>query len=117
MTDLTRSGSREYDEKAHDRVIATFTHLCSIGAAPVQAEDLARMCGMGGRTVRQILADADGIEFLLAGSDDGYAIAEFAEQAESFTRRIKAQAFTMMERVRRREDAQEKLFRRQPVLF
>lgn len=117
MTDLTRSGSRDYDDKQHDRVISTFKHMCSIGAVPVQAEELARICGMGGRTVRQIITDADGIEFLLGGGDDGYSIATYREDAAALTRRIKAQAMTMLERVQRRELAQETLERRQLVLL
>lgn len=115
-TDITRRGSRDYDNQQHDRVIAAFHQLCRNGNA-IQVEDLAHMSRVPGRTVRQIMTDADGVEFLLGGGDEGYRIAEWQEDAAVLTRRLRSQAFTLMERVQRREQAERNMQQRQTSLL
>lgn len=118
MTDITRRGTRDYDEATASKVIGVFRNLYRPGHG-VQVDDLAFATGVPGRTVRQIMTDADsnGAGFVLTGGDDGYEIAEYQEDAEALTRRLLATARTLLERVERREAATEKLPLRQRGLF
>jgi hypothetical protein len=117
MTDITRSGRRDYDDLVRARVIDTFVRLSRNGERAVQVDDIAGVSGVPGRTIRQIMTDADGSSFVLGGGDEGYCIAQYAEDADALTQRIENQANTMLERVARRKQAAVRLARRQNSLF
>jgi hypothetical protein len=55
-----------------------------------------------GRALRQIIADADGIEFVVHAGDDGVFVAENYEQTVATTRRYLAAANALHSRVGRR---------------
>jgi hypothetical protein len=121
MTDITRRGSREYDDATRDKVLHAFMRLVGKGKG-VQVEDLAIASGVPGRTCRQVMADHDsaplnGIVLVLTGGDDGYELATYAEDMDVLTKRLRAQALSLMERVQRREAAAKSLPVRQRGLF
>lgn len=81
-------------------------------------EQISERTGVAGRTVRQILSDADGVTVLLAGDDAGVYVAAYAEDADRLTRRLESQARRMNERAeRRRGYADRELPRRQGALL
>jgi hypothetical protein len=73
--------------------------------------------GYDGRTIRAILREADGVEFVLGGGDEGVFVADNWEETEGMHDRLKSQAATMMSRVERRATYRGKhLARAQPRL-
>lgn len=111
---LHGSGSREYDWRQSEPVLAAIRNASH--GAPVTVEDLVAHTGVAGRTIRQILSDADGVHLLLGGGA-GYFIAEFADDADSLTNALKSQIATMTARVERRDRYGLALPRRQGVLL
>ena len=116
MTDITRSGSREYDDKQRTAVLHAFYMLAG-AMGSVNVDQLADASGVHGRTVRQIMVDADGVDFLLAGGDEGYSIAEYREDAEAYSDRLRHTAVSLMERLSKREQYARKVPVRQHSLF
>lgn len=98
--DQRGQGSREYTPEEYRRVVA---HLRRNGQEVVRYEDLSRELGVLGRTLRAILSDADGVEFVLLTGDAGVACAGWLEEAERGTARMRSQARRMLERAERRE--------------
>ena len=86
-------------------------------AGPLTVEDIARSTNLGGRTVRAILGEQDGLAFLLAGGDEGYRVCDLADDAESYTHRMESQIATMAARVARRRQFAATLDRRQEALL
>lgn len=120
MTDITRSGSRVYSPADRAHVIAVFNRLVRTGGTPIPVDALAATTGRPGRTVRQIMVDADGVEFLLKGGDKGYDVAKTYEEAKPYIARLKSQATTMLERVHRVEAYARRMTEpnpTQPTLF
>lgn len=109
--DITRRGENSYDSGQWAAVIECLrratTYLTTV--------DIAQKTGIPGRTVRAILSDADGVEFLLAGGDDGYKVAAIGEEGDSLTARLSSQVTTMLARLERRRKFP--LSRRQEGLF
>ena len=113
MTDITRTGSREYTPEEYQRVVEF------IASAPgaLGNDDISRILGIGGRTLRAIISDADGIEWVVSIGDSGISLAGSAEDADAGTRRLVSQATAMLERAqRRRQWADANLTRVQPFL-
>lgn len=115
--DVTRGGSRDYTPDQAALVLRVL--LGRVGPAnAIQVADLARMTGLDGRTVRAIVTDRDGEDYLLGGGDDGLYVCTVAEQGDALTARCEATAATLGRRVlRRRTYAAAFLPRRQPALF
>lgn len=110
------SGGRSY--KAHEaRLVAAELKYATGLTRAVTVEYLARATGIGGRAVRQILSDFDGVWYLLGGGDDGYYVCEWADEGDSFTRRMRSQVTTMQERVTRRSTFAATLPTQQGDLF
>ncbi len=87
--------------------------------SPTTEPELARVLGMNERTVRQILADADGVDFVLAGGDNsgGTYVAEFLEEAERKTRALQSRAKRLTRRAERRRQWATRLPRQQGGLW
>lgn len=100
--DRRGSGSRDYEEGEYRRVVEAMRSWHVGPAGAVKREDLSREVNVEGRTVRSILSEADGVEFVLGDGDDGTFVAETAEDAESATRRLESQARKMQARASRR---------------
>ena len=115
--DITRSGSQSYTPEQAALVLRVFTGHVGHGGA-IKVADLAARCNLDGRTVRQIVTDRDGEDYLLGGGDEGYYVATEADDADGLTNRLEATARTTLRRVeRRRRYAAQFLPRRQPQLF
>lgn len=71
------------------------------------AEDAVLATGIPGRTVRAILSDADGVEFVLRLGDGGIGIATCVEEAAHGTASLDSHARTLGERVSRRRSYTE----------
>lgn len=94
------SGSREYTVAEAKSVIT----LLKGAEQPLTIEEIADAVGMTGkgRSIRQLLSDFDGIEYLLAGDDDGVLLCRWSDEGDQKTRRLNSQAHKMLERVERR---------------
>lgn len=107
-------GSATFNADEYARVVAAF--LAHTG--PVTAAQLHLETGVSGVTLRQIMAAADGVEFLLGGSGaEGYCRAETFEDAARLTDRFVSQIGRMSERVQRRRARAATLAVAQPELF
>lgn len=107
-------GSATYGLAEYRRVVTAF--LAHPG--PVTAAQLHDETGVSGVTLRQIMAAADGVEFLLGGSGaDGYCQAKTAEDARRLTARFTSQIGRMADRVKRRRARAAMLASVQPDLF
>lgn len=90
------SGSRDYEPEHVARVVAALKDGCTSVAA------VSERTGIAGRTVRNIVSDYDGVEFLLGGSGNGYQLADGRDDAERLTRRFESQVNHMADRIARR---------------
>ena len=119
-------GRREYTEAEYLTVVAAVRRHTE-NEATVKLADLLRdpvISGMRpgqdiGRPVRAIIADADGVEFVVYYSGrDALGVATSWEQAQGWSMHLLAGINTTRERVDRRNAwADEHLPRTQPVLF
>ena len=114
--DRTREGSRTYTASERQRVVEAFRAHVGPSHA-IRTVDLAEITGIDGRTVRAILADADAVEFLIGGHDDGRYVCALAGQGESLTRTMQAEAMSLLERVNRRKVFARELGGGQSALF
>lgn len=81
-------------------------------------EEIATLTRIGSRTVRAALSDHDGSLGVVAFTEGGGVyLAEYAEDAEAYTRKLEAQIGTMQRRIARRQEATRRLPRRQYGLF
>jgi malonyl CoA-acyl carrier protein transacylase len=99
MTDITRSGGRDYTEQEYRRVVDYVTTAGRV----LGNDEIASALSIGGRTVRAILSDADGVEFVLSIGDAGIVIAGSVDESERGTARLRSQARNMNDRADRRE--------------
>lgn len=83
----------------------------------VTVEQIALQLGLGGRAVRQMLYDLDGVTFLLGEREDGVFICTFADEADRLTRRLQAQVSSMQTRIARRHQFARGLTRQQLHLW
>ena len=103
MTDATRSGSRAYTAMEAEKVVAYL--LANPGRHGV--EGLTATLGVDGRTIRQIISDADGVNFIALVSNDGIGICRFQDEVESGTNRLLSQVEQMQCRIQRRRSFNE----------
>lgn len=68
----------------------------------VTVEALAQRTGVSGRTVREIVSAADGVDFLLGGEGNGYQLADTPADARRLSARLGSQAARMQARLARR---------------
>jgi hypothetical protein len=114
--DITRAGSREYSPRQVELVtMAIQSHRGPHRAITVA--DLSLELEMDGRTIRQIIANYDGVTFMTGGGDDGLYACDFADQGEHLSNRLEAHARTELERVARRRAFAEKMPRQQLRLW
>jgi hypothetical protein len=111
---LHGSGSRDYDWRQAEQVLAVIHGVRR--AAPLTVSDLVARTVVPGRTVRQILSDADG-EQLLLGAATGYFDCDVADDGDSLTAAFRSQRATMSARVDRRDRFALRLPRRQGLLL
>ena len=110
-----QSGSREYCQADVNNVLL---HLPHGRQEAMTLRTFAASLMMEGRTLRAILSDRDGVDFLLAYSNDLFWDAETFEEAIGWTETLLARATSEMARVARRERyARTTLERRQPELI
>ena len=110
-----QSGSRNYEPTDVERVLDA---LPRGRQAAVTSRTFAEMLGMDGRTVRAILSDRDGIDYLQCRDGDLFWDAETYEEGIGHTEMLRARATSELRRVARRENyARTRLDRRQPRLI
>jgi hypothetical protein len=108
-----QAGSREYTDVDVVRVLERLPH--GRGEA-MSLRTFIDSLAMDARTVRAILADRDGIEFVGAYDGDLFFAAEFAEETRPHTDKLRARARSELDRVGRRERYAATLPRRQEVM-
>jgi len=99
------------DLNAVKTVVLGTTHM-----APLTVEDIHLATRVEGRTVRQILSDIDGLEFLLGGTA-GYFICEYQEDGDALTHSLQSQVSSMHLRLDRRLSFTPRLPQRQGHLW
>jgi hypothetical protein len=110
-----QSGSREYGIADLTRVLDAIPKGRD---AAMTLRTFTETLGMDGRTVRAILSDRDGIDYLQARDGDLFWDAAFLEDGIGWTETLRARAQSEMARVARRERyARTTLDRRQPRLI
>lgn len=93
-------GSGTYSDAEYQRVVEAFRRA----EWPVTVAGLHAASGVPGRTVRQIMSDADGVEFILGGTgSDGYRPAADPADARRLSQRFSSQVGKMTARLVRRE--------------
>ena len=108
-------GSRDYEPADVERVLDAIPKGRD---AAMTLRTFTESLGMDGRTVRAILSDKDGIDYLQARDGDLFWDATFLEDGIGWTETLRARAQSEMARVARRERfARTKLDRRQPRLI
>lgn len=108
------SGGRTYDVRELTLVRAML--LGTTRDAPLTVEEIHLATGVPGRTVRQIVSDIDGVDFLLGGTD-GYFVCEYLEDGAALTHSLRSQVDTMHGRLERRLGFGPQLPRRQGTLW
>lgn len=83
----------------------------------ITVEQIALRLGIGGRTVRQMLYDLDGLAFLLGERHDGVFVCTFADEADRLSRRLQAQVTSMQSRLARRQRFARDMARQQLPLW
>lgn len=83
----------------------------------ITVEQIALQLGLGGRTVRQMLYDLDGVAFLLGERQDGVFVCTYADEADRLTRRLSAQVKSMQVRIERRQIFSLRMTRQQMHLW
>jgi hypothetical protein len=111
------AGASVYHGDEYRRVVAYLAEQdCPERARLV--EELARLTRLESRTVRAIISDADGAIGVVAFTErNAVYLAQSAEEAERYTRKLEAQIATMASRVARRQRATIRLPRAQGRLF
>lgn len=99
------SGRREYNDAEAKRVVYALIFNCTGEAQAISAADFAEnYCpGLDPRTVRAIVSDRDGVDYLLANPGDGRQwVCEIADEGDTTTAKLRARAKTELERAARR---------------
>ncbi len=95
------SGARQYTARQYAEIVRLIQ--AEAGRRSLTVKELSDRTGISGRTVREIVSNADGDAFLIGGdSNDGYRLASCRSDAERSTARMESQMVRMRERVRRR---------------
>lgn len=95
------SGTRIYSPEQYRRVVGVILALAD--GETITVENLSAETGIPGRSVREIVSAADGIDVLLGGDGNGYRRALDAADAQRLTLRFDSQARRMRERSDRRQ--------------
>lgn len=69
---------------------------------PITVAQLAEATKLSGNTIRAIVRAADGVEFVLGASSQGYKVATTALEAERGTWKLTSQILSMKQRAKRR---------------
>lgn len=109
-----QSGSRDYTS---EDVAHVLEELPRGRQEAVSLRTFANLLGMEARTLRAILSDRDGLDWLMSYGDDLIYDVEYVEEARAHTERLRARAVSELERVGRRERYAVTLPRRQPELI
>lgn len=119
-------GERDYDQAVYELVVNTAKRrlLGKPSSMPLaKFAELPELAGLQPRTIRAVLSDADGVEFLVVQDledrgTSGMYLAEFADEGERFTRNLNARAKSLSVRAnRRRQYAEDRLPRKEGLLF
>ncbi len=114
------SGSREYTEAQAREVVALLHQHVAGRANAIRTEDFIGSyspAGVSPRAMRAIIADQDGIAFLVAYEGGSMYLCETADDGDATTRSMQARARTELRRVARRTRyANEELDRRQMAM-
>ena len=95
------SGGRGYSPAQYAAVVEAVKRVGGYGEA-LTVERISDATGIAGRTVREVLSAADGVDVLLGGDGQGYRLAADPSDAERLTLRYESQLRRMAERVERR---------------
>lgn len=97
------SGPRNYSEKEYHEIVELLA--TRVGSSKgLSLDAISQLTGVSGRTVRQIVGDADGQEFLIAHTPEEWLfVAECLEDAEALTKKLESQIGSMQTRVDRRK--------------
>lgn len=109
-------GSRSYSPAQRERVLRALGE-CVGHEARTTFEKLKNVTGLENRTVREVIRDADGVEFVVAVEDTEVWIARSVDETEHHTRLLRASARSRNERADRRERYAQQLPRIQQVMF
>jgi hypothetical protein len=99
--DITRSGSQAFTPEQYAKVLNALRRLTKGGRATSVAL-LAEDVRMGGRTVRAIVAAADGVDILLGGDPNTYMLVPNIMGGRAVTAKLLHDANTLLARVARR---------------
>jgi hypothetical protein len=98
------TGPRTYTPADVSAVIAALKGTTAL--APISVANLATATGLNGRTVRSILSERDGLDFLVGAAPTGELFdasgAVSVAEGDGFTDKLESQIKRMAERVRRR---------------
>lgn len=101
------SGPRAYTDEQYAAVVAEVKHYGAVN--PIRWAELLEAMPAGlfgpndGRTVREIVSRADGVEFVVDDGDGGVYICGSYDQTQRKTANLKARVRSLEERVNRRE--------------
>lgn len=110
------AGGLDYTDEQKDQVLAWLRDHAPTQEEAKPLEQLVTELGIAGRTVHEILRDADGRELVIAYHKGKLIhVANTREEAAPFTRRLRDMADSLIERVERREAFE--LDELQPGLF
>lgn len=107
-------GSRGYTEAQYWHIVEAFKAL----PGPLRADEFASLFhDVEPRAVRQILSDADGVQFVIAQSGDGLEPAKHQEDADGMTRDLAARGQSLLDRAARRRKYTATLPKRHPSII
>lgn len=95
------SGARDFDPRQYQAVVKLIKDM-KPGEDCLTVDEISSWLNVPGRTVREIVSRADGVEFLLGGDGNAYRLATDAADAARLTHRFLSQAGKMHERAGRR---------------
>jgi hypothetical protein len=102
-------GSTEYTPAQKAVVVEALKRLTADGAV-VNVQTLNEVTGVAGMTIRYIISEADGVDFLLGGNGIGYQMARDAAEATRLSQRFTSQVKKMSGRIQRRRQMTRKVF-------
>lgn len=111
------AGAREYTEGQRTRAVRWLKEKMQGRKAALPWEVAAKMIGISNRTLRAIVSDCDGIEFIIGEDGKGaYFLADFADETEHQTRVLFAAARSTKQRAERRAEYAQGMPRQQGML-
>ncbi len=96
------SGGRTFTPSQRASVVSVM--LQHIGRRNILTlEQITELTSIAGRTVRQIISECDGVEFVNGGAKSGYFVAEYLEETVHGSAQLRSQALQMLARADRRD--------------